>query len=98
MGEAIQNRWRKIERLADFARGAPPTIGNHICRHGGAVFSITAINFLNQTFSPITAWKIEIDIGPAFAALVKKALENQIAAHRIDRCDPKAITNGAVGG
>src|SRR5205823_6051926 len=50
------------------------------------------------TFSPITAWKIEIDIGPAFPALVKKALENQIAAHRIDRCDPKAITNGAVGG
>src|SRR2546423_5344028 len=98
MREAIKNARRKIERLADFARGASAAIGNDICRHGGAVFAITPVNFLNHTFATITAWKIEINIGPAFAALVKKAFENQIVVDRIDRRDPKAITNRAVGG
>ena len=45
---------------------------------------------------PVAAWKIEIDIGPAFPALVQEPLEYQIVTDRIDRGDAEAITNRAV--
>src|SRR5262249_36573061 len=41
-------------------------------------------------------WKIEIDVGPAFAAFVEETLEDEIVAHRIDRRDPETIANRAV--
>src|SRR6266568_3134523 len=98
MREAIQNARRKIERLPDLARSAAAAITDYVRGHGRAVFSVAAINFLNDRFTPIAAWKIEIDIGPAFPAFVQEPFENQIVAHRIDRRDSEAITNCAVRG
>src|SRR6266487_5973916 len=62
------------------------------------MFAITPINFLDDALAAIAAGKIEIDIGPAFAALIEKPFENQIVTDRIDRRDPKTITNRTVGG
>src|SRR5438270_3029047 len=98
MRETIENAWRKIQRLADFARRTPPAITDHVRGHGRAVFAVTPVNFLDHRFAPIAARKIEIDIGPPFAALVQKTLEDEIVADRIDRGDPEAITNRAIRG
>src|ERR1700730_7143658 len=97
MRKSIENIRRKIQRFADFAGGTSPAITDHIGGHGGAVLAIAPINFLNDRFAPIAARKIEIDIGPAFAAFVQKPLEDKIITDRIDRRDAEAITNGAVG-
>src|SRR6266849_9029548 len=97
MRKAIENAWRKIQRFADLARCAAPAVCNHVRGHGRAVFAVAPINFLDDRFAPVAAGKIEIDIGPAFAAFVQETLENQIVADRIDRGDAEAITNGAVG-
>src|SRR5436853_877094 len=97
MREAIENARRKIERFADLARGTAPAITDHVRSHGRAMFSVAPINFLNDRFTAVAAWKIEIDIGPAFAAFVQEPFKHQIVAHRIDRCDAEAITNRAVG-
>src|ERR1700719_3310181 len=88
------------EKLSAFpiARGASPAICDYVRGHGRAVFAVTAIDFLNDSFASIAARKIEIDIGPTFAALVQKALENQVTADGIDRGDTEAITHRAVGG
>src|ERR1700731_2584831 len=96
MREAIENARRKIQRFADLARGATPAVTDHVRGHGRAVFAVAPVNFLDDRFPTVAAWKIKIDIGPAFAAFVQETFENQIAADRIDRCDPKAITDRAV--
>ncbi len=62
------------------------------------MLAVTAIDLLDDTFAPVAAGKIEIDIGPAFAALIEKPFENQIVTHGIDRRDAETITNGTVGG
>src|SRR5262252_5730919 len=95
--EAVDNARRKIERFADLTRRTAPTIRDHVCRHGCAVFAVTPINFLDHCFPPIAAGKIKIDIRPAFAALVQESFEYEMIFHWIDRRDPEAITNGAVG-
>src|SRR5437016_11021929 len=98
MREAIENARGKIQRLADLARGAAPTITDHVRGHRRTVFAVAPINFLDRSFTPIAARKIEIDIGPAFAAFVQETFENQNVTDRIDRRDPEAITNRAVRG
>src|SRR5437763_3482105 len=96
MRETIENTRRKIQRLADLARGAPAAITNYVRGHGRAVFAVAPINFLDRRFAPVAAGKIEIDVGPTFSALVQEAFEHQIIAHRINRRDSKTITNRAV--
>src|SRR5207302_2685158 len=97
MREAIENARSQIERLPDLARSAAAAITDYVRGHGRAVFSVAAINFLNDRFTPIAAGKIEIDIGPAFPAFVQEPFENEIVAHRIDRRNSEAITDRAVG-
>src|SRR2546430_7234035 len=70
MGETIDNAWRKIERFPDLACRATPAVTDYICCHRGAVIPVAAINFLNHCFAPVTAGEIQIDIRPAFTALV----------------------------
>src|SRR6266404_7556116 len=94
--KTIENAWRKIECLADLTGRAASAITDHVRGHGGTVFAVTSINFLDDAFPTGAAGKIEIDIGPAFAALIQEPFENQIVAYRIDRRDPKTITNRAV--
>src|SRR5262249_20458022 len=96
MREAIENARRKIQRLADLARGAASAISDHVRRHGRAVFAVTAINFLDHRFAPVAGWKIEIDVRPTASALIQEPFEHEIVAYRIDRRDPEAITNRAV--
>src|SRR5262245_19490629 len=95
--EAIDNARRKIQRFADLTRSAASTIRDHVRGHGCAVFAVTTINFLDHCFPPIATGKIMIDIRPTFAALVQESFKYEMTFHRIDRRDPEAITNGAVG-
>ena len=96
MRETIENARRKIERFADLARRAAAAIRDHVRGHGGAMFAVAPINFLDHRFAPVATRKIEIDIGPAFPALVQKTFEDEMIADRIDRGDPETITNRAV--
>ena len=97
MREAIENARRKIKGFADLACGAASAVCNHVSGHGRAVFAVTPVNFLDDRFAAVAAGKIEIDIGPAFAAFIQEPFEHQIVAHRIDRRNPEAITNRAIG-
>src|SRR5262249_17924692 len=78
------------------ARRTAPAIRDDVRGHGCAVFAVTPINFLDHCFTAVTAGKIEIDIRPAFAALVQKAFEDEMIFHRIDWRDSEAITDRAV--
>ena len=97
MRETIDDARRKIQRFADLARRAAPAITDHIRGHRCAMFAIAAINFLNHRFTAIATGKIEIDVRPAFAALVQKTFEDKMIFDGIDRSDPQAITDRAVG-
>ena len=68
--EPVNDARRKIQRLANLARRAASAVTDHVRSHCGAVFAVTAINFLDHRFATIAAGKIEIDIRPAFAALI----------------------------
>src|SRR6266487_172855 len=72
MRKAVDDARRKIERLADFPRRTASAIADDICRHRCAVFAVATINFLDHRFPAIATGKIEIDIRPAFAALIQK--------------------------
>src|SRR5690348_13268062 len=96
MRKAIENARGKIQRFADLARGAASAVADYVRSHGRSMFPVAPINFLNHSFPPIAAGKIEIDIRPAFAALVQEPFENQIVANGIDGSDPQAVTNRAV--
>src|SRR4051794_18956983 len=98
MREAIDNADGKVECFSDLTGGASPAIGNDVRRHGRAVSAVATINFLNHAFTPVAAGQIEINVWPTFAAFAEKALENEVIADRINRCNPKAITDRTIGG
>src|SRR6185369_9940815 len=56
------------------------------------------INVLNDTFTFVTAGKIQIDIRPFTAFFRKETFEQQVHSDRIDGRDPERITNRTVGG
>jgi hypothetical protein len=70
MGKTVNDARRKIERFPNLASRAASAITDNIRCHRGAVFAIAAINFLDHCFAAIAARKIQIDVRPAFAALV----------------------------
>ena len=78
MRKAIENIRRKIQRLADLARGAASAISDDVRGHGRAVFAVTPVNFLDDALAPIAARQIEIDVGPAFPAFAQETFEDQI--------------------
>src|SRR5690349_16787104 len=98
MGETIDNARRKIQRFRNLARRAAAAITNHVRSHGCAMSAIAAINVLNHRFAAIATREIEVDVRPAFSALVQKTFEDEMVFHRINRSNPEAITDRAVGG
>ena len=96
--EPIDDAWRKIQRLANLAGGAASAIRDHVRGHGCAMFAVAPVNLLDYSFPAIATGKIEINIRPAFAALIEKPFEHEMIFHRINRRDPEAITDGAIGG
>src|SRR5207249_3423834 len=85
--EAVDDVVGDVERLADFARGTATAIGNDVGGHGRAVFAVTTINFLDDALASLATGKIDVDVGPAFAAFAEEALEKQIGADGIDGRD-----------
>ncbi len=59
--------------------------------------AVLLVDVLNDTLAPIAARQIEIDVGPLAALLGQEALEQQLHLDRIDRRDPEAVADGAVG-
>ena len=98
MREPIHHARRQIQGFTNLTRRAAPAIGDDVGRHGRAVFAVAPVNFLNHTLAAIAAGQIEINVGPAFAAFAQKPLKDEMMTDRINRRDPKTITNRAVGG
>src|SRR5256714_2467237 len=96
MRESVENIGRKIQRFPDLARRAPSAISDDVRGHGGPVFAVTPVNFLDHALAPIAAGQIEIDVGPAFPAFAEEPFENEIVADGIDRRDAEAIADRAV--
>ena len=59
--------------------------------------SVLLVDVLDDALAPIAARQIEIDVGPLAALLGEEALEQQVHPDRIDRGDPEAVADGAVG-
>ena len=95
--QPIDLRGVEAERLAHFARGAPPAIGDDVGRHRRAEPAVFFVDVLDDPLAPIAARQIEIDVRPLAALLRQKPLEQQIHADRIDRRDAEAVADGAVG-
>ena len=64
----------------------------------GAELSVFLVDVLDHPLAPIAARQIEIDVGPLAALFRQEPLEQQIHPDRIDRGDPEAVADGAVGG
>jgi hypothetical protein len=95
--EAVHLHWIDAERFSHFARRAAPAIRDDVRRHRRPELAILLIDVLNHLLAPVTARQIEIDVGPFATLLRQKPLEQQIHAYRIDRGDPQAVADGAIG-
>ena len=95
--QPIDLRGIEAERLADFARGAAAAVGDDVGGHRRAEAPVFLVDVLDDLLAPIAARQIEIDVGPLAALLRQKPLEQQIHPDRIDRGDPEAVADGAVG-
>src|SRR5688500_11304273 len=80
--EPVEDVLGEIQRFTDLARGAAAAISDDVGGHGGAMFAVTPVNFLDDALAAVAARQIEIDIWPAFAAFAEESLEDQIVAHR----------------
>src|SRR5213594_2926911 len=58
MRKPVDDARGKIERFADLTRRAAPTIRYYVRSHGRAVFAVTAINFLDHRFAPVSTGKV----------------------------------------
>src|SRR5690606_2939779 len=88
---------RKAEDLAHLTQGALAAVADHLRDHGGAVAAITGVDLLDDLFAPLVL-EVDVDVGGLGALGAHEALEQQIAARRIDRGDAERVADGAVGG
>ena len=95
--EAIDDIWRKVQRLADFAHGAAAAIGDDVGGHGRAMFAIAAIDLLDHALATVAAGKVQIDVGPCLSAFAEEAFEEQIVGDRIASGDAEAVADDAIG-
>src|SRR6185437_13114203 len=72
-------------------------IGDNVCRHGRAQFSVALVDILNGAFALIAARQIEIDVRPFAALLGEKPLKKKVHPDRINGGDAKRVADGAVG-
>ena len=59
--------------------------------------AVAAIHLLDDALAPLAAGQVDVDVGPALAALRQEALEEHVELERVDRRDPQAEADGAVG-
>ena len=88
----------EAQRLAHFARGGAPAIGDDVGGHGGAQLAEALVDVLDGALALVAAGQVDIDVGPLAALFGEEALEKQVHAHRIDRGDFERVADGAVGG
>ncbi len=87
----------EAHHLPHLARGAPAAVGDDVGRHRRSEPAVLLVDVLDDALAPISAREIEVDVGPLAALLRQEALEEQIHPDRIDRRDPQAVADGAVG-
>src|SRR5262245_49349662 len=76
--KAIQHIDREVKRLANLPRRAASAIGDHRRGHGRAMRAVAAIDLLDDLFSPVATWQIDVDVRPALSSLTEEALEENI--------------------
>ena len=86
----------KVERFTNFARRRAATIGDDVCGHRGAEFSVALVNILNRALALVAARQVEINVRPLAPFLGKKPFKQQIHPDRIDGSDTEAVADGAV--
>src|SRR5437773_2391751 len=80
-GNFVQGSRIETKHFTDLARSHATAVGNHVGGHGGAAFTITAIQILNYALAIVAAGKVEIDVGPLATLFGKKALKEQLHAN-----------------
>ena len=98
LGEPVDLRRRRAQRLAHLARGAAAAIGDDVGGHRRAEPAVLLVDVLNDALAAVAARQIEIDVGPFAALFREEALEQQLHLDRIDGGDAEAVADGAVGG
>src|SRR6185312_868028 len=73
--EAVQSLAVKAEDLAYFARREPPAVSAYIGGHRGAELAVALVDILDRFLAIITAWQIQVDVGPFVALLGQEAFK-----------------------
>ena len=87
----------QAERLADLADGRAAAIGDHGGGDAGALAAVFFVDVLDHLLAPLVL-EIDVDVGRLVALGGDEALEQQVAAHRVDLGDAEAIADGGIGG
>ena len=86
---------RQAERLAHLAERALAAVRDDLAHHRGAVAPVRLVDGLDDLFAPLVL-EVDVDVGRLAALGGEEALEEQVAARRIDRGDAEAVADGAV--
>src|SRR3954468_1685650 len=82
-GNAVEGVGVEVKGLADLACGGASAIGDDVGGHGGAEFSVTLVDVLNDALALVAAGQVEIDVGPLAAFFTEETLEEQVHADGI---------------
>ena len=97
LGEPVHLFRLDRQHLAHFTCGAPAAIRDHVGRHRGAELSVLLVHVLDDALAAVAARQIDVDVRPLAALFREEPLEQQVHPDRIDRGDPEAVADGAVG-
>ena len=65
----------EAEHLTGFSHRKLSAIGDDVRCHGRAVFAVAVVHVLNRSLAFITAWKVNVDVGPFLTVFREEALE-----------------------
>ncbi len=97
LGQPVDPIGVEPQRLANLPGGATVAIGDDVRGHRRAQLPVALVDVLDDRLAPVATRQVEIDVGPLPAFFREKPLEQQIHADRIDRRDPQAVADRAVG-
>ena len=95
LGESIEARLRKPQRLAHVAHAGASTVAHDVRDHGGTVTPILLVDELDHLLASLMH-DVEIDIRRLRSVFREEPLEEQPHTHRIYGGDTEAVTDRRV--
>ena len=96
LGDAIHERPREPERVADLAHGRARPVRDEVADHPRVLGAVAVVDVLDDLLAPLRA-EVDVDVRVGRPARIDEPLEQEVVGDRLDPADPERVRHDRAG-